>query len=76
MILSGILKGLFQCGTLCPHMAYNVVAAWRSGGLPMLATSHLIYYFVALPNEEYPPLCQTACYVPYMPLGINILWFS
>jgi len=36
------------------------VAAWRSGGLPILATSHITYCLVALSNEEHPPLRQTA----------------
>jgi len=37
-----------------------VVAAWRSGGLPALATSHLTCCFVVLSNEPHPPLRQTA----------------
>jgi len=44
----------------CPQMADNVVAAWRSGGLPTLATSHVTCCLVVLSDEPHPPLRQTA----------------
>jgi len=42
------------------NSAVIVVAAWRSGGLPAFAASHLTCCLVALSNEPHPPLRQTA----------------
>ena len=56
-----ILKSLFQCVTRCPHMAYNVLAAWRGGGFLHIfnASQRRENSKICVPRVM-PTSCQTA----------------